>query len=300
LKSLSRLSIVIERWKQEHRSQIDDSKYSLYLWKRSPLSMMGLAIVAALIVVAVLAPYIAPYNPIEQDLSMRLSPPSSSHIFGMDTLGRDIFSRVVYGCRITLEIAFVITLVGGSAGSIVGVIAGYAGGKVDEILMRVTDMFLAFPRLILALAFAAALGPSLVNMIIAISVVDWPIYARLARGQALSAKREDFVEAARAMGAGNWRVIFLHILPICLSPIIVQVSLRLGDVILTAAGLGFLGLGAQPPTPEWGVMVSDGRNFILNEWWIATFPGLAIMVVVLGFNLIGDGVRDIMDPRLRR
>ncbi len=297
---MSRLSTVIERWKQEHRSQIDDSKYSLYLWKRSPLSMMGLAIVAALIVVAVLAPYIAPYNPIEQDLSMRLSPPSSSHIFGMDTLGRDIFSRVVYGCRITLEIAFVITLIGGSAGSLVGVIAGYSGGKVDEILMRVTDMFLAFPRLILALAFAAALGPSLVNMIIAISVVDWPIYARLARGQALSAKREDFVEAARAMGAGNWRIIFLHILPVCLSPIIVQVTLRLGDVILTAAGLGFLGLGAQPPTPEWGVMVSDGRNFILNEWWIAAFPGLAIMIVVLGFNLLGDGIRDIMDPRLRR
>jgi peptide/nickel transport system permease protein len=294
------LSTVIERWKQEHRSQIDDSKYSLYLWKRSPLSMMGLAIVAALIVVAILAPYIAPYNPIEQDLSMRLSPPSSDHIFGMDTLGRDIFSRVVYGCRITLEIAFVITLIGGSAGSLVGVIAGYSGGKVDEILMRVTDMFLAFPRLILALAFAAALGPSLVNMIIAISIVDWPIYARLARGQALSAKREDFVEAARAMGAGNWRIIFLHILPVCLSPIIVQVTLRLGDVILTAAGLGFLGLGAQPPTPEWGVMVSDGRNFILNEWWIAAFPGFAIMIVVLGFNLLGDGVRDIMDPRLRR
>jgi peptide/nickel transport system permease protein len=262
--------------------------------------MMGLAIVAALIVVAILAPYIAPYNPIEQDLSMRLSPPSLDHIFGMDTLGRDIFSRVVYGCRITLEIAFVITLIGGSAGSLVGVIAGYSGGKVDEILMRVTDMFLAFPRLILALAFAAALGPSLVNMIIAISVVDWPIYARLARGQALSAKREDFVEAARAMGAGNWRIIFLHILPVCLSPIIVQVTLRLGDVILTAAGLGFLGLGAQPPTPEWGVMVSDGRNFILNEWWIAAFPGFAIMIVVLGFNLLGDGVRDIMDPRLRR
>ncbi|MGA3297204.1 MAG: nickel transporter permease [Candidatus Bathyarchaeia archaeon] len=297
---MSRLSTVIERWKQEHRSQIDDSKYSLYLWKRSPLSMMGLAIVAALIVVAILAPYIAPYNPIEQDLSMRLSPPSSDHIFGMDTLGRDIFSRGGYGCRITLEIAFVITLIGGSAGSLVGVIAGYSGGKVDEILMRVTDMFLAFPRLILALAFAAALGPSLVNMIIAISVVDWPIYARLARGQALSAKREDFVEAARAMGAGNWRIIFLHILPVCLSPIIVQVTLRLGDVILTAAGLGFLGLGAQPPTPEWGVMVSDGRNFILNEWWIAAFPGFAIMIVVLGFNLLGDGVRDIMDPRLRR
>jgi peptide/nickel transport system permease protein len=285
---------------QEHRSQIDDAKYTFYLWKRSPLSMVGLAIVAGLVLVAVLAPYIAPYDPIEQNLSQRLSTPSYEHIFGMDTLGRDIFSRVVYGTRITLEIAFVITLIGGSAGSLLGVIAGYLGGKVDEILMRVTDMFFAFPRLILALAFAAALGPSLLNMIVAISVVDWPIYARLARGQALSAKREDFIEAARAMGAGTWRIIFLHILPVCLSPIIVQITLRLGDVILTAAGLGFLGLGAQPPTPEWGVMVSDGRNFILNEWWIATFPGFAIMLVVLGFNLLGDGIRDIMDPRLRR
>jgi peptide/nickel transport system permease protein len=285
---------------QEHRSQIDDAKYTFYLWKRSPLSMVGLAIVAGLVLVAVLAPYIAPYDPIEQNLSQRLSMPSYEYIFGTDTLGRDILSRVVYGTRITLEIAFVITLIGGSAGSLLGVIAGYLGGKVDEILMRVTDMFFAFPRLILALAFAAALGPSLLNMIVAISVVDWPIYARLARGQALSAKREDFIEAARAMGAGTWRIIFLHILPVCLSPIIVQITLRLGDVILTAAGLGFLGLGAQPPTPEWGVMVSDGRNFILNEWWIATFPGFAIMLVVLGFNLLGDGIRDIMDPRLRR
>jgi len=297
---LSRLSTVIERWKQEHRSQIDDSKYSLYLWKRSPLSMMGLAIVAALIVVAILAPYIAPYNPIEQDLSMRLSPPSRDHIFGMDTLGRDIFSRVVYGCRITLEIAFVITLIGGSAGSLVGVIAGYSGGKVDEILMRVTDMFLAFPRLILALAFAAALGPSLVNMIIAISVVDWPIYARLARGQALSAKREDFVEAARAMGAGNWRIIFLHILPVCLSPIIVQVTLRLGDVILTAAGLGFLGLGAQPPTPEWGAMLNDARADMAIAPHQAIFPSLAIFLTVLAFNLFGDGLRDALDPKIDR
>jgi len=297
---VSSLSVGIERWMQEHRSQIDDAKYTFYLWKRSPLSMVGLAIVAGLVLVAVLAPYIAPYDPIEQNLSQRLSMPSYEYIFGTDTLGRDIFSRVVYGTRITLEIAFVITLIGGSAGSLLGVIAGYLGGKVDEILMRVTDMFFAFPRLILALAFAAALGPSLLNMIVAISVVDWPIYARLARGQALSAKREDFIEAARAMGAGTWRIIFLHILPVCLSPIIVQITLRLGDVILTAAGLGFLGLGAQPPTPEWGVMVSDGRNFILNEWWIATFPGFAIMLVVLGFNLLGDGIRDIMDPRLRR
>lgn len=300
MKSLPGLSSKVERWKREHSSQIDDLKYTLYLWKRSPLSMIGLAVVAALVLVAFLAPYLAPYDPIEQDLRGRLLPPSREHIFGTDTLGRDILSRVLYGSGITLEIGIIITLIGGSIGTLLGIVAGYLGGRVDELLMRVTDMFFAFPRLILALAFAAALGPSLMNMIVAISVVDWPIYARLARAQALSAKREDYVEAARAIGAGTWRIIFSHILPVCTSPIIVQVTLRLGDVILTAAGLGFLGLGAQPPTPEWGVMVSDGRNFIMNEWWIATFPGLAIMLVVLGFNLLGDGIRDIMDPRLRR
>jgi len=300
MKSLPGLSSRVERWKREHSSQIDDVKYTLYLWKRSPLSMIGLVVVAALVLVAFLAPYLAPYDPIEQNLSDRLLPPSREYIFGTDTLGRDILSRVLYGSRITLEIGIIITLIGGSIGTLLGIVAGYLGGKVDELLMRVTDMFFAFPRLILALAFAAALGPSLMNMIVAISVVDWPIYARLARAQALSAKREDYVEAARAIGAGTWRIIFSHILPVCISPIVVQVTLRLGDVILTAAGLGFLGLGAQPPTPEWGVMVSDGRNFIMNEWWIATFPGLAIMLVVLGFNLLGDGIRDIMDPRLRR
>lgn len=262
--------------------------------------MVGFILVLFIIVTAIFAPYIAPYDPIEQDLKKRLEPLSWEHPFGMDNLGRDIFSRVIYGTRVTLMIAMIVTAIGGSIGTLLGVVAGFLGGRVDEVLMRITDMFLAFPRLILALAFAAALGPSLNNMIIAIAIVDWPIYARLARGQALSIKREDYIEAARAIGASKWRMMFLHILPVCISPIIVQLTLHMGTVILTAAGLGFIGLGAQPPTPEWGVMVSDGRPYIMNQWWASTFPGLAIMIAVLGFNLLGDGIRDILDPRLRR
>lgn len=262
--------------------------------------MVGAIIVLGLIMTAIFAPYIAPHDPIEQKLEKRLDPPSLEHPFGVDQLGRDIFSRVIYGTRITLTIAIIITAIGGSIGTFLGVVAGFLGGKVDEVLMRMTDMFLAFPSLILALAFAAALGPSLNNMIIAISIANWPIYSRLARGQALSAKREDYIEAAKAIGASKWRITFLHILPVCISPIIVQLTLHMGTVILTAAGLGFIGLGAQPPTPEWGVMISDGRPYIMNQWWASAFPGLAIMIVVLGFNLLGDGIRDILDPRLRR
>lgn len=289
-----------KKWKREHQSQIEDLQYSLYLWRRSPLSMVGAIIVLGLIMTAIFAPYIAPHDPIEQNLEKRLDPPSLEHPFGVDQLGRDIFSRVIYGTRITLVIAMIITAIGGSIGTFLGVVAGFLGGKVDEVLMRMTDMFLAFPSLILALAFAAALGPSLNNMIIAISIANWPIYSRLARGQALSAKREDYIEAAKAIGASKWRITFLHILPVCISPIIVQLTLHMGTVILTAAGLGFIGLGAQPPTPEWGVMISDGRPYIMNQWWASAFPGLAIMIVVLGFNLLGDGIRDILDPRLRR
>jgi len=262
--------------------------------------MVGAIIVLGLIMTAIFAPYIAPHDPIEQNLEKRLDSPSLEHPFGVDQLGRDIFSRVIYGTRITLVIAMIITAIGGSIGTFLGVVAGFLGGKVDEVLMRMTDMFLAFPSLILALAFAAALGPSLNNMIIAISIANWPIYSRLARGQALSAKREDYIEAAKAIGASKWRIMFLHILPVCSSPIIVQLTLHMGTVILTAAALGFIGLGAQPPTPEWGVMVSDGRPYIMNQWWVSTFPGLAIMIAVLGFNLLGDGIRDILDPKLRR
>jgi len=192
-----------------------------------------------------------------------------------------------------------IVLTAGVFGTAVGIVAGFFGGFVDNILMRITDIFMAFPRLILAMAIAAALGPSLTNVVIAISFSAWTVFARLARSRAIAIREEDFVEAARAVGASNLRIVVVHILPMALSPVIIQATLSMGGIILTAAGLGFLGFGAQPPTPEWGVMVSEGRTFMPHGWWVSTFPGLAIMITVLGFNLLGDGIRDILDPRMR-
>jgi peptide/nickel transport system permease protein len=194
----------------------------------------------------------------------------------------------------------IVSVISGGMGTLVGWLSGYFGGRVDEVLMRITDMFLAFPSLVLAMAFAAALGPSLPNMILAISLVTWTPYARLARGETLRTKAQDFVEAARAMGASDVRIIGRHIVPNTVSVVIVQLTLRMGTIALTAAGLGFLGLGAQPPTPEWGAMVSDGRGYLVDQWWMSTLPGSAIAAAVLGFNLLGDGIRDILDPRLRR
>ncbi|MDQ7842657.1 MAG: ABC transporter permease [Armatimonadota bacterium] len=270
------------------------------LWRRSLLSVVGTVLVGLIMAVALFAPWIAPYDPLAQDFSVRLQPPSRAHWFGTDQFGRDIFSRVVFGSRIALEIILIVSAISGGVGALVGWIAGYFGGRTDEILMRITDMFLAFPSLVLAMAFAAALGPSLPNMILAISLVTWTPYARLARGETLRTKAQDFVEAARAMGASDLRIIFRHVLPMTVSVLIVQLTLRMGTIILTAAGLGFLGLGAQPPTPEWGAMVSDGRNYLVDQWWMSTLPGSAIAAAVLGFNLLGDGIRDILDPRLRR
>lgn len=266
---------------------------------RNPLSLSGLIIIILLILLAVLAPFIAPYDPFATDPLQKLQPPSTEHLMGTDGLGRDILSRVLYGTRISLWIAILILVTAGIFGTIVGIVAGYAGGFLDNILMRITDIFMAFPRLILAMAIAAALGPSLTNVVIAISFGAWTVFARLARSRAIAVREEDFVEAARALGASNLRILFKHILPMALSPVIVQATLSMGGIILTAAGLGFLGFGAQPPTPEWGVMVSDGRNFMPHGWWVSTFPGLAIMITVLGFNLLGDGIRDILDPRMR-
>ena len=266
---------------------------------RNPLSLSGLIIIFLLILLAILAPFIAPYDPFATDPLQKLQPPSAKHLMGTDGLGRDILSRVLYGTRISLWIAILILVTAGIFGTVVGIVAGYAGGFLDNILMRVTDIFMAFPRLILAMAIAAALGPSLTNVVIAISFGAWTVFARLARSRAIAVREEDFVEAARALGASNLRILFKHILPMALSPVIVQATLSMGGIILTAAGLGFLGFGAQPPTPEWGVMVSDGRNFMPHGWWVSTFPGLAIMITVLGFNLLGDGIRDILDPRMR-
>ncbi|HAF71081.1 MAG: Binding-protein-dependent transport systems inner membrane component [Acetothermia bacterium 64_32] len=269
------------------------------LW-RSRLALVGLAIVVALVVVAVFAPWIAPYSPTKINLRERLKPPSVAHPFGTDDAGRDILSRVIYGSRVTLRICVLVVGLTLGIGTLLGLISGYFGGWVDEVLMRVSDVFLAFPALILAMAIAAALGPSLENAIVAMVAIWWPRYARVTRGQVLSIREIDFVAAARAAGASSTRIMLRHILPNCISPVVVQATLDLGEVVLTAATLSFIGFGAQPPTPEWGAMVSVGRNFLRDYWWYTTFPGLAILITVMGFNLLGDAVRDILDPRLRR
>ena len=267
--------------------------------RKNPLSLVGLGIIIALVVAAVIAPYVAPYDPIATDPMNRLQAPSSHNLLGTDQLGRDILSRLLYGARISIRIALMVAAFAGVSGTLIGVLCGYLGGWVDNLLMRITDMFMAFPQLILAMAISSALGPSLENVVIAVSMTEWTFFARLARSRAIAVREEDYVEAARAMGATGWRVLARHVLPMCLSPVIVQATLEMGGIIRTAASLGFLGLGAQPPTPEWGVMVTAGRNYLPNQWWVSTFPGLAIFLTVLGFNLLGDGIRDILDPRMR-
>jgi peptide/nickel transport system permease protein len=264
---------------------------------RNPLAVAGLAIIVLLALVAVFAPWIAGDDPFAQDLAQRLQAPSSSHWFGTDQVGRDIFSRVVYGSRITLQIVFLVAIIVAPLGLAVGTIAGYAGGKVDTVLMRVTDIFLAFPGLVLALAFVAALGPGLFNAVIAIALTHWPGFARLARAETLVVRSSDFIAASRIQGASSARIVLRHVVPMCIPSVIVRTSLSMAGVILTAAGLGFLGLGAQPPSPEWGAMLSSGRRFLIDYWWMPTFPGLAIMLVSLAFNLLGDGLRDVLDPR---
>jgi peptide/nickel transport system permease protein len=275
-------------------------KDSYILWRRNRLMVLGTSIILGLLLVAALAPLLATANPYEQTLGDRLLPPSAKHLFGTDGLGRDIFSRVVYGARVTLTIALLVAAISTPLGMLIGIVAGYLGGAVDEILMRLADVFLAFPRLILAIAFAAALGPGVENAILAIAIAQWPSYARLARAETLNVKNNDYIQAMRVLGAGKARIMAGHILPLTLSSIIVRMSLDMGTIILTAAGLGFLGLGAQPPMPEWGLMVSDGRQFLVDQWWVSTLPGLAILVVVMGFNLLGDGIRDVLDPRQRQ
>ena len=270
------------------------------LWRRNRLMVLGTSIILGLVLVAALAPLLATADPYAQTLGDRLLPPSAKHLFGIDGLGRDIFSRVLYGARVTLTIALLVAAISTPLGMLIGIVAGYLGGAVDEILMRLADVFLAFPRLILAIAFAAALGPGVENAIIAIAIAQWPTYARLARAETLNVRHNDYIQAIRVLGAGKLRIMAGYIAPLTLSSIIVRMSLDMGTIILTAAGLGFLGLGAQPPTPEWGLMVSDGRQFLVDQWWVSTLPGIAILVVVMGFNLLGDGIRDVLDPHQRQ
>jgi len=261
--------------------------------------MAGLAIIVALLLLVILAPLLAPGTPYGQDLANRLLPPSAENWFGTDQLGRDIYTRVIHGAHLTLIIVVLVAILAAPAGLLIGTVAGYAGGIVDTVLMRITDVFLAFPRLVLALAFVAALGPGIENAVIAIALTSWPPYARVARAETLALRSSDFIAAARLQGASPGRIVLRHIVPLCLSSVIIRVTLDMAGIILTAAGLGFLGLGAQPPLPEWGRMVADGREFILDQWWVATIPGIAIFIVSLGFNLLGDGLRDVLDPKQR-
>ena len=264
----------------------------------NPTALIGLIIVVALVLMGIFAPWLSMgQSPLSQDLAGRLGPPSSEHWFGTDELGRDILARTLYGAQATLAIVLLVSVIVVPIGLAVGTVAGYLGGWIDTVLMRVTDIFLAFPRLILALAFAAALGPGIENAVIAISLTSWPPYARIARSETMAIARSDFIQATVLQGASTWRVLFRHIVPLCLSSVIVRLTLDMAGIILTAAGLGFLGLGAQPPTPEWGAMVSSGRDVVLDQWWVATIPGLAIFIVSLGFNLLGDGLRDVFDPK---
>ena len=262
--------------------------------------MAGMTLVALFALVAVGAPAFALQDPVAQDLVHRLSGPSVQHPFGRDSLGRDVYSRVVYGARISVMSGLGVVSVATVFGIAAGTTAGWIGGWWDELLMRATDMFLAFPSLILAMAISAILRPSLLNALVAIAVTSWPAYARLTRAQVLSLRARDYVEAARAQGATDLAIIAHHVIPNALAPLLVQATLDVGNIILISAGLSFIGFGAQPPTPEWGVMVSEGRTFLMDQWWVATFPAVAILALVLGFNLVGDGIRDVLDPRLRR
>ena len=281
------------------QAQLGQAYRTLRALLRNPLTVVGLVIILTLLLTAAFAPWIAPYSPIEGQLTERLLPPSAAHWMGTDELGRDIFSRVIHGARITLFIVLLVAVISAPLGLIIGAVSGYFGGVADRIIMGITDIFLSMPRLILALAFVAALGPGIENAVIAIAITAWPVYARLARAETLTIRKAEFIAAVRMQGASHGRIILRHILPLCMSSTIVRVTLDMAGIILTAAGLGFLGLGAQPPLPEWGAMISRGRAFILDQWWVATMPGFAIVIVSLGFCLFGDGLRDVLDPRQR-
>jgi len=269
---------------------------------KNRLTTTGLSVVFLLILVALLAPWIVPFprDTVETHIKDRFLSPSSQHLFGTDELGRDVFSRVLYGSRLSLQVGAIAIGLALTIGVPLGVVAGYSGGMLDEVIMRITDVFLSFPPLLLAMAISTLLGPNLVNAMIAIAIAWWPWYTRLLRSEAISVRERDFVQAARAMGASQGKIVFRHVLPNCLTPIVIQASMDFGSIMLTSAALSFLGLGAQPPTPEWGLMVSTGRTYFLTNWWIVTFPGLAIFIAVLSFNLVGDGLREILDPKMRR
>ena len=266
--------------------------------RANPVALVGLALVIAWVLISLLAPLIAPYGPLEQKIVQRLKPPSAAHWFGTDQLGRDVLTRVLYGGRLSLPAGLSVVLIAGIIGTAIGAISGFAGGWLDELMMRITEVFMAFPTIILAMAIASALGPSLINAILAMVVVWWPSYARVVRGLVLSVKANDYVQAARALGVPEGRILWRTVLPNCLAPAVVVATIDLGNAVLVFAGLSFLGLGPDPATPEWGRMIADGIEFF-DQWWMSAFPGLAIFLVVMAFNFVGDSIRDALDPQLR-
>ena len=281
-----------------HESQL---RRALRRTLRSSNAQLGLSIVVIFLLIGIFAPIVSPYAArTDLDLPARLQPPSQEHLFGTDDLGRDVLRRVMHGTRVSLQVAVLAVIISLTIGSLVGLVAGMTGGVVDSVIMRIVDVMLAFPYVLLAIALVAMLGPGLRNTMIAIGIVYIPMYARVARSMALSSREEDYVLAARSVGSQEHRILFSHILPNGIAPLIVLATLSMGTAILDAAALGFLGLGQQPPFPEWGKMLVDSMQFILSgSWWVMLFPGLAIMLTVLGFNLLGDGLRDAVDPRIR-
>jgi peptide/nickel transport system permease protein len=269
------------------------------MFLRRPGAMAGALVIALVIIAAIFAPLLAPADPNEISRDRRAAP-SSAHILGTDELGRDVLSRVIYGARVSLRVGLVAIGIALTAGTLLGLIAGYAGGWIDSIIMRITDIMLAFPGILLAIAIVAILGPGLFNVMIAVGIEAIPVYTRTARASTLAVKEREFVIAARATGARHERLVARHILPNIIAPLIVLATIGVAGSILAAAGLSYLGLGAQPPTAEWGAMLASARNFLRDSWWIATFPGIAIMLVVLALNLFGDGLRDVLDPHARR
>lgn len=290
-------------WRIRHQSFLTETRHNVRVFFRDKLAVAAVAWILLMIVVAISAPWIAPYPAQgrgESNLSERFEAPSTEHPFGTDNLGRDVLSRVIFGARIPLVISSIVAAGILAIGPLLGALAGYYGRFLDEAIMRVTDIFLAFPALVLAMAFVAVLGPSLRNLAIALVITWWPWYTRLVRGMAISLRERPYVEAAKTMGVRSPLIVARHVLPNAFGPVIVQITLDAGVVILEVAGLSFLGLGAQPPTAEWGLMVSEGVPYALEQWWISLFPGMAIFFLVLAFNLVGDGLRDILDPRMKR
>lgn len=293
----------VGRWREENQARIDELRRSIYRFRQSTLSIVGLAIVIFLILVAITGHYWAPY-PMDAKTAIhpteRLQAPSLQHLMGTDEVGRDIFTRVVWATGTSLWVGVMILIVGGVIGIVLGGIAGFSGGAINEIIMRCTDIMLTIPGLFLALAISAALGPSVTHAMMALSITWWPGYCRLVQAQVMAAREQDYVMAAKGIGAKSRRIIFSHILPNCTSAIVVKASMDMGFAILNLAALGFIGVGAQPPEPEWGAMVSFGRRYLPYGWWYSTFPGLAMFLTVFGFNMLGDGLRDVFDPRTRR